>query len=50
VNDRLEAELPRILEEHKNIFVALRKLDDTARLEKKMEDIRLAEKLKLQPV
>lgn len=45
MTDRLQAELPEMLAEHKSIVAALTKLSDTARREKKLEYVAFAEKL-----
>lgn len=47
MTDRLEAELPEMLEEHRSIVSALKILVDAARAEKKPEVARFAEKLML---
>ena len=45
MTDKLKAELPQMLEEHKAMVSALRKLAEIAKNEKKIEYARLAEKL-----
>lgn len=45
MTDRLKAELPTMLREHKRIISELKKLMATAKREKKMEHARFAEKL-----
>ena len=45
MTDKLKAELHQMLEEHKAIIVALKKLSEAAKKEKKMEYVRFAEKL-----
>ncbi|MGE5445981.1 MAG: hemerythrin domain-containing protein [Ignavibacteriales bacterium] len=45
MTDRLKAELPQMLEEHKAIVAALKNLVDVAKKEKKMEYAYFAEKL-----
>jgi len=45
MTDRLEAELPRMLAEHRTIVAALRRLADAAKAEDKPEYVRFAEKL-----
>jgi hemerythrin superfamily protein len=47
MTDRLKAELPRMLEEHRAVVSALKNLIDAAVQEKKVEYIRFAEKLML---
>jgi hypothetical protein len=47
MTDKLRAELPRMLEEHKLVLGALRRLAAAARQEKKPEAARFAEALKL---
>jgi len=47
LTDKLEAELPTMLAEHKGIVAALTKLSDAARAESKHDIVRFAEKLKL---
>jgi hypothetical protein len=45
--DKLRAELPRMLEEHKLVLGALRRLASAAKQEKKPEAARFAEALKV---
>ncbi|HYB69840.1 MAG TPA: hemerythrin domain-containing protein [Candidatus Bathyarchaeia archaeon] len=45
--DKLQAELPRMLEEHKLVLGALRRLTAAAKQEKQPEAVRFAEALKL---
>ena len=45
MTDRLEAELPQMLAEHKDIVAALSDLTDAARAENKLEAAQFAEKL-----
>jgi len=45
MTDRLKAELPEMLQEHKAIVTALKKLSDAAKKEKKIEYAHFAEKL-----
>ena len=45
MTDRLEAELPQMLAEHKDIVAALSNLIDAARAENKLEAAQFAEKL-----
>ncbi len=45
MTDRLKVELPQMLEEHKAIVAALKKLSDVAKREKKIEYVHFAEKL-----
>ncbi len=45
MTDRLEAELPRMLAEHKDIVAALEALGEAARSENKLDHVRFAEKL-----
>ena len=47
MTDMLKAELPRMLDEHQTIIVALKKMIEAAKQEKKMEHIAFAEKLML---
>ena len=47
MTDRLKAELPRMIREHKAIVTALKKLSMAAKREKKPEHARFAEKLML---
>lgn len=47
MTDRLKAELPKMLEEHKAVVAALRNLISAAESEKKPEHARFAEKLML---
>jgi hemerythrin superfamily protein len=47
MTDRLKAELPEMLKEHKEIVAALGKLMDVGRSEGKMEYVRFSEKLML---
>lgn len=47
MTDRLEAELPQMLAEHRDIVAALTKLVDAARAENRPEVIQFAEKLML---
>lgn len=47
MTDKLKAELPQMLAEHKAIVAALDNLAEAAKEEKKMEYARFAEKLKL---
>jgi hypothetical protein len=47
MTDRLKAELPEMLEEHKAVVAALRKLVAAAKAENKPEHARFAEKLML---
>jgi hypothetical protein len=47
MTEKLKAELPRMLEEHKSIVAALQKLKEAARLEKKPQYERYADKLML---
>ncbi len=47
MTDRLNAELPRMLAEHKTIVAALKRLTDAAKKGKKMQYARFAEKLML---
>ena len=43
--DKLKADVPHMLQEHKDIVVALRKLIAAAKQENKLEHARFAEKL-----
>jgi hypothetical protein len=43
--DKLEAELPQMLSEHKEIVIALQRLVEAANAEKKPENVRFAEEL-----
>lgn len=45
MTDKLEAELPRMLAEHKDIVMALQRLVEAAKAESKPENVRFAEKL-----
>lgn len=45
MTDRLEAELPRMLAEHKQIVIALQRLVEAAKAENKPEYVHFAEKL-----
>ena len=45
LTDKLEAELPHMLDEHKGILAALKGLVDAAKAENKMEHARFAERL-----
>lgn len=47
MTDRLEAELPAMLAEHKQIVAALSKLVDSAKVENRPDIVRFAEKLML---
>jgi hemerythrin superfamily protein len=47
MTDRLKAELPKMLEEHKAVVAALKNLIAAAEEEKKLEHARFAEKLML---
>jgi len=47
MTNRLKAELPQMLEEHKEIVAALKNLIEAAKKEKKMEYARFADKLML---
>jgi hemerythrin superfamily protein len=47
MTDRLKAELPKMLEEHKTVVAALKNLIAAAEEEKKLEHARFAEKLVL---
>lgn len=47
MTDRLKAELPQMLEEHKEIVATLKNLIEAAKKEKKMEYARFADKLML---
>jgi hypothetical protein len=47
MTDKLKAELPRMLEEHRNIVAALKRLSAAAEKEKKTEYVRFTEKLML---
>lgn len=47
MTDKLKAQLPQMLKEHKEIVAALKNLIDVAKKEKKMEYVRFAEKLVL---
>lgn len=47
MTDKLKAELPQMLAEHKSIVAALEHLADVAKKEKKIKYARFAEKLKL---
>jgi hypothetical protein len=47
MTDKLEAELPTMLSEHKDIVGALKKLIDAARLENRPDVVHFAEKLML---
>lgn len=47
MTDRLKADLPLMLKEHKTIVAALKNLSDAAKKENKVEYVRFAEKLML---
>jgi cell division septum initiation protein DivIVA len=47
MTDRLEKDLPQMLDEHKAIVAALERLAEVAKKEKKMECVRFSEKLVL---
>jgi hemerythrin-like domain-containing protein len=47
MTERLKADLPHMIEEHKSIVIALDNLIEVAKKENKMEFVQFAEKLKL---